>query len=518
LIRTMRQVSAHYTIIVIASPIANLSGHRPFAGTACGRENWRTWTLQVYAQHPVRVPLSTLILRRRLVMHMRLSSEVDVAIIGAGAAGLAAYSALAGHRLSVIILESRDRIGGRAQTRYLPGGIVFDVGCEWLHSADQNAFVPIAETLNFDVAVGPPHWGEQSYNINFSLTEQREFHAASEAFYERLEAASELPADTAAAAWLESGNRWNALIDAVSSYVNGSELAAISVHDVANYLETGLNWRVRTGYGALICSYGATCEVALRTRVSAIDHTGRRIKVETSRGTLLAHRVIYTLPTPLMAEQAVRFTPTLPAKISAAAGLPLGHAEKVMLAIDEAELFPEDGHLFGSIDRTATGSYDLRPLGQPCIEAFFGGSLARELELSGELTAFAVDELVALLGAGFRTKVHPCAASSWARDIDARGSYSYALPGHANDRAVLAAPVDGRLFFAGEATSAQFFSTAHGAYETGIRAAGEVAASMGLSRDQVASPRPSAGEPDHLTEVREVEARGDAEGPALAPE
>jgi monoamine oxidase len=456
--------------------------------------------------------------RRRLVLHMRLSSEVDVAIIGAGAAGLAAYRALAGYSLSVIILESRDRIGGRALTRYLPGGTVFDVGCEWLHSADQNAFVPIAETLNFDIAEGPPHWGEQSYELNFSLAQQREFYAASEAFYERVEVASELPADTAAAAWLESGNRWNALIDAVSSYVNGSELAAISVHDVANYLETGLNWRVRNGYGALVSSYGASCEVALETRVSAIDHTGHQIRIETSRGTLLAQRVIYTLPTALMAQQAVHFRPTLPRKIVAAAGLPLGHAEKVMLAIDEPELFPEDGHLFGSISRTATGSYDLRPLGQPCIEAFFGGSLARELELCGELAAFAIDELVALLGADFRTKVHPCAASSWARDIDARGSYSYALPGHANDRAVLAAPVDGRLFFAGEATSAQFFSTAHGAYETGIRAAGEVAASMGLSRAEVALSQPSAGDAHDLPELREVEAHGEADGPALAPE
>src|SRR4051812_50050622 len=78
-------------------------------------------------------------------MHMQLRSDVDVAIIGAGAAGLAAYRALAGHGLSVIVLEARDRIGGRALTMHLPGGILFDLGGEWLHSADQNAFVPIAE-------------------------------------------------------------------------------------------------------------------------------------------------------------------------------------------------------------------------------------------------------------------------------------------------------------------------------------------------------------------------------------
>ncbi len=419
--------------------------------------------------------------------HLRLSSEVDIAIIGAGVAGLGAYRALAGSGLSVIILEARDRIGGRALTKYQAGGIVFDVGCEWLHSADHNAFVSIARSLDFDVAEAPPHWGEQSYNINFSLAEQREFHAASDAFYKRLEMASDDPIDTAAAVWLETGNRWNPLIDAVSSYVNGAELSVVSVRDAESYFETSQNWRVRRGFGALISAYGACCNVALHTVVNKIDHTARQIVVETSRGAVHAKRVIYTLPTSLTAEEAVRFHPGLPAKLVASTGLPLGCAEKVMLAIDEPEMFPEEGHLFGAIDRTATGSYDLRPLGQPCIEAFFGGSLAHDLEATGQLAAFAIDELVALLGTGFRNKVRPSASSCWARDRFAKGSYSHALPGHSEDRAVLAAPVDGRLFFAGEATSARFFSTAHGAYESGVRAANEVSASMGLAlSDRVA--------------------------------
>src|SRR3954452_17883844 len=413
-------------------------------------------------------------------MPMQLSSEVDVAIIGAGAAGLGAYCALADQGLSVIILEARDRIGGRALTRYLPEGIVFDAGCEWLHSADHNAFVQIASASHFDVADAGVHWGEQTYDINFPLSEQREFYAASEAFYARLELAAQIPDDSSAAVWLEQGNRWNPLIEAVSCYVNGSELSGVSVHDVESYFETGVNWRVRRGYGALISAYGACCNVALRTHVSAVDYSARKIQVETSRGTLRAQRVIYTLPTALTAEQVVRFHPALPAKIAASMGLPLGYAEKVMLAIDEPELFPEEGHLFGATDRTATGSYDLRPLGQPCIEAFFGGNLARELELSGELASFAIEELVAVLGTGFRNKVRPRAASCWARDRHSRGSYSYALPGRSEDRAILAEPVDGRLFFAGEATSPHFFSTAHGAYESGVRAASELASSIGL--------------------------------------
>ena len=78
---------------------------------------------------------------------------------------------------------------------------------------------------------------------------------------------------------------------------------------------------------------------------------------------------------------------------------------------------------------------------------------------------------MALLGSDFRRKLKPLAESRWAHDPFARGAYSHALPGHAGDRAVLAAPVDGRLFFAGEATSPNFFSTAHGARDSGERAA-----------------------------------------------
>ncbi len=73
----------------------------------------------------------------------------------------------------------------------------------------------------------------------------------------------------------------------------------------------------------------------------------------------------------------------------------------------------------------------------------------------------------------------PLAESHWSRDPFARGSYSHALPGHADKRAVLAAPVNDRLFFAGEATSPDFFTTAHGAQESGMRAANEVMAAHG---------------------------------------
>ncbi len=266
------------------------------------------------------------------------------------------------------------------------------------------------------------------------------------------------------------------MIDAISTYINGAELDRVSILDMDAYEDTEINWRVRRGYGALMAAYGATCPLALSCQVTLIDHSGQRLRIETSRGTLTAGKVIVTVPTNLIADQAIRFHPALPAKVDAARGLPLGLADKVMLALDEPQLLPSDGSLRGATMRVDMGTYHLRPFGQPCIEGFFGGRFAQALEDAGDgaLAAQSIDEIVGFLGNDYRRKLKPLAESRWAHDPFARGSYSHALPGHAGARAVLAAPVDGRLFFAGEATSPGFFSTAHGARDSGERAAREV--------------------------------------------
>src|SRR6185437_8000756 len=415
---------------------------------------------------------------------MPLPSSIDVAIIGAGAAGLSAAHALQNSGLSVLVLEARDRVGGRAHTITPASGIVFDLGCGWLHSADKNRFVGVADQLNFEIDKTLPPWRDRAVGNVFPQDERADFIRSLDAFFDRAEQAArrailggrDAPADTC----LEAGNRWNPMIDAVSSYINGCELNQVSLLDLDAYEDTEINWRVRRGYGALMAAYGASCPLALNCEVSLIDHSGKQIRIETSQGVLTADKVIVTVPTNLLADEDIRFHPALPAKIDAALGLPLGLADKVMLALDEPEALPKDGNLRGATMRTAMGSYHLRPFGQASIEGYFGGSFAQELEDAGPgaFAAQSIDEIAALLGNDYRRKLKPLAESRWSHDPFARGSYSHALPGHANKRAVLAAPVDGRLFFAGEATSPNFFSTAHGAGDSGERAAREVMAAL----------------------------------------
>jgi monoamine oxidase len=409
---------------------------------------------------------------------MSLPSSVDVAIIGAGAAGLSAAHALQGSGLSVIVLEARDRAGGRAHTVMAAPGIPFDLGCGWLHSADHNRFVVIADQLNFEIDKTLPPWRDRAVGNVFPLEARADFFRSLDEFFDRAEQAAKGGRDAPADTCLEPGNRWNPMIDAVSSYINGCELDQVSILDLDAYEDTEINWRVRRGYGALMAAYGASCPLALNCAVSLIDHSAKQIRIETALGTLTSNKVIVTVPTNLIANEAIRFHPALSAKVDAAFGLPLGLADKVMLALDEPEALPKDGNLRGATMRTAMGSYHLRPFGQACIEGYFGGSFAQELEEAGEgaFAAQSIDEIVALLGNDYRRKLKPLAESRWSHDPFARGSYSHALPGHAGKRAVLAAPVDGRLFFAGEATSLNFFSTAHGAGDSGERAAKEVMA------------------------------------------
>lgn len=401
----------------------------------------------------------------------------EVIVVGAGAAGLAAGERLVSAGLGATILEARDRVGGRAHT-WGDAGFPLDLGCGWLHSADRNPWTRIARDAGFTIDETRPLWGRQSHDLGFSAEDQAAFEEAHERFEARIAAVGPAEPDRAAAELLEPGGRWNGLLDAISTYVNGVELHKASVHDANLYADSGVNWRVVEGYGAAIAAFGKDLPVRLGCAVRVIDHAGSRLAVETSLGTISADAVIVTVPTSILASEKIRFHPELPDKVEAAAKLPLGVADKVVLAIDTPEMLPVDGHVFGRTDRAATGSYHLRPFGRPLVEGFFGGGLARDLENAGPdaFFAFAVDELSGLFGRDLAARLRPVTATRWALDPYALGSYSHALPGFTEARKVLAEPVEGRIFFAGEACSRHDFSTAHGAYATGIAAAEQVIA------------------------------------------
>ena len=392
------------------------------------------------------------------------------AVIGAGAAGIAAARRLHDAGRDVLLIEASDRLGGRARTVSL-GGCPVDLGCGWLHSARRNPWTRIAAAGGFTVDRSSPKWDEQWRDLGFPAEERRASGEAWERWEQAAHAALDGP-DRPLSDFIAADDPWRPMIDAISGYANGANLDQVSLHDWATYEDAAgaENWAVREGYGALIAGHAAGVPARLGTPVTQVDHRGRTLRLDTAAGAIEAARVIVAVPTPALASGALVFDPPLPAKRDAAAALPLGLADKAFLRVAGPLPWPAHAHLIGDPHSADTASHRLSPFGWPIVEAFFGGRCAEALE-RGDAAAFAIDELVKLLGSDWRGRLSPLGATRWRREPWIGGSYSHARVGQAGARQVLAEPVDDRLFFAGEACSRVDFSTAHGAYATGVAAA-----------------------------------------------
>ncbi|MBY9061818.1 FAD-dependent oxidoreductase [Sphingomonas yunnanensis] len=399
-----------------------------------------------------------------------MSGGADAVVVGGGAAGIAAARHLHDAGRDVLLLEAGDRLGGRARSIAI-GAATVDLGCGWLHSAQRNPWTDIAGARGFTVATDTARWGEQWRDLGFPRDDHRDANAARERMTEAAHALAAAP-DRPLGAAVPRDERWRPLLDAISRFSNGAAIDHVSLHDWLAYEDAATedNWAVREGYGTLIADHARGLSVRLGCAVTRVDHRGARVRVESAAGTIETDAVVVAVPTPVLARGAIAFDPPLPEKIDAATRLPLGVADKVMLRVDRPE-WPADSHLLGNPFSADTASHRLSPFGYPLIESFLGGPTADGLENTDSAAAFVVDELVALLGSEWRARLYPVTATCWRHEPWIGGSYSHAAVGHAGARAVLAAPIDVRLYFAGEACSPHDFSTAHGAYETGIAAA-----------------------------------------------
>ncbi len=400
-----------------------------------------------------------------------MGEHLDVAIVGSGAAGIAAARRLTERNRSVLLIEALPRLGGRAHTEVIHG-IPLDLGCGWMHSADRNPLAALAEKNGQAVDRSEGAWTRQLRNIGVSPQSQHEAWDAFTHFKDRLRACP--PPDDRAGAAMPPGDRWRPFADALSSFLNGVELDQLSAADFTAYEDaaTATNWRLPSGYGQFIADLGSTLPLALSTRVNAVSFADG-VVLDTDRGTIRASAAIVTASTAVLTRGDIRFAPTVDDHLHAASQLPLGLANKIFFSIATPDAVPPESHLLGRFDMAATGSYYLRPFGRPIVECFLAGAWARELEKRGKDAAisFAREQLQDLLGADFARGLTPLAVTQWAQEASIGGSYSHALPGQADARSVLSQPVNERLCFAGEACSKNDFSTVHGAWESGVAAA-----------------------------------------------
>lgn len=405
-------------------------------------------------------------------------TDVDVAIVGAGAAGIAACRALLEAGLTVQVMEARDRIGGRAHTDH-GLGLPADMGAAWLHFAEDNAFTTIARDAGFTVIQREPNWGPDAFvGIRSPTPKERERAAADWDRYKGLiDAAADAGRDVAVGDLLPMDD-FRRRFDAVMTWAVGVESTAVSTLDLARYAESTHNWAVAEGLGSVVARSASRLPITLRAPVTAIRWDDQSVQLDTPAGTVRARAAIVTVPTAVLAAGSIAFVPQLPARsIAALDALPLGVVNKVFFRVDDAVLpFADTTQLIGTDDSSRTGSYTVRPAGQPVIAGFFGGDLSWELEQRGELEGFARDELQRIFGVELVRAIRATLTTGWGSDPWARGSYSAARPGQADQRAALADPVAPTLSFAGEACSRTFYGTLHGAWLSGREAAARLIA------------------------------------------
>jgi monoamine oxidase len=403
----------------------------------------------------------------------------DVVVVGAGGAGLTAASALLKSGRTVLVLESRDRVGGRAFTD-TSLGTPWDRGCSWLHASEVNPFVRYAREQGFEPYVDehPRHLYRGTHRM--SGAETAGYRAVNERIERELAEAGRRGHDIPAEAALTQAtlaDPWYPMAMAGMTAWEGVEPANFSALDQFHFVKQGDDMLVAKGYGALLAHYARDVPVRLRMPVNRIRWNADGVAVDTPAGTVAARIAIVALPSAVISSGAVIFAPHLPVHVlQAHHDLPLGLMNKVALRF-KRNVFPSERTEFWRLRRDdGRGmSYLTRLDGSNVCVAASAGRLAHELEAAGEAAAIehALGELASMLGGDVRRQFDRGAATAWASDPHARGAYSHCLPGRFGARAVLTRPVGGRLVFAGEHTEQSAYGTLHGAHLSGLRAAAE---------------------------------------------
>lgn len=408
------------------------------------------------------------------------NGAVDVAIVGAGAAGLGAAKALENAGKSFVVLEAMNRSGGRAWTESDTFGVPIDWGCHWLHSASINPMRQFADDLGIAYIDHSVPWRVAENGTLLAEEATGEIITALHQLYEVGLGAGNDGIDVPLSDVVDSANIAYPLFESGVQAEWGFTPAQVSTLDAARYKDTDQNWPVIDGYGALVQKVAAGIPVSLDTTVKQIILQGDGVRLETNQGAIEARTVIVAVSTNVLSRGLIDFQPGLPDwKLAAAAAVPLGSDNKVILQIDSRQI-GIDEHSSVRIPYPGAPWFNIqmRPFGRDIASIYMGGPLCAELEAAGkdEQIAAGIDAMKAAFGTGVEKHIGARGASTWELEPSILGAYGAARPGEADKRADLAKPVEDRIFFCGEATHPWFFSTCHGAWMSGERAATEAIA------------------------------------------
>ncbi|KAJ0975694.1 hypothetical protein J5N97_017659 [Dioscorea zingiberensis] len=434
----------------------------------------------------------------------RQKHSPSVIVIGSGFAGLGAARALKNASFEVIVLESRDRIGGRVYTDY-SFGFPVDMGASWLHGVcEENPLAPLIGRLGLPLYRTS---GDNSVLFDHDLESYALFdtdgHQVPQELVERighvfeniLEEANKLRQETtedmsiaqAIASVMERRPdlRQEGLAHKVLQwylcrmegwFASDADTISLKHWDKEVLLPGGHGLMVR-GYRPVLNTLARGLDIRLRHRVTKIFRGKKGVEITVENGkTFVVDAAVITVPLGVLKANSIKFEPRLPEwKEEAIADIAIGTENKIALHFDK--VFWPNVEFLGVVSSTSYGcSYFLnlhKATGHPVLVYMPAGRLAHDIAKMSDKAAasFAFSQLKEILPDASEPIQY--LVSHWGTDVNSLGSYSYGAVGKAYDlHEKLRVPVD-NLFFAGEATSLKYTGTVHGAFSTGLMAAEE---------------------------------------------
>lgn len=394
-----------------------------------------------------------------------MSELVDIAIIGAGVAGLTAAERAADLGLSVIVLERADGIGGRVRGIRLADGQTIDASAHWLHQVPINPFVAEAESAG---AIQSRPWQPLAgLWINGTWLSDMDIALIWEQIDDIESLAGQLSDaddDVALAALIDPMFTLQTPLRAALAYRYGAAPGDQSAADIARWSRQDGSWPVADGMINLIERRYQSVDVRLNTEVTVLDWGGDVIRLDCGDVLVEARHVIVTASVGELQAGCIHFAPDLPAEtIASIQAFTLTQPTRVPVEFSHPiEQFELEAMLLTILDR------DPLAIELPAANQLIG-AVTSNAPLDPET---AVQRIADTLGVDARPLV----------DGEPHGLAAGATlgPGNAWARVDLGTAIDNRIYFAGEATSLASFGTIHGARAEGMRAVERIAIGLGV--------------------------------------
>ncbi len=435
---------------------------------------------------------AALVARPAVAAGASISAEIDVVIVGAGAAGIAAARRIAAAGRKFVLLEAADHIGGRCITEARTFGVPYDRGAHWIHAPDFNPLMKLTARRGLEIYPAP---ASQKIRIGRRYAREGELEdfLALQVRANRAIADAARRADGACERALPNDlGDWRPSIEfQFGPFFCGKDLAHLSAADFAKSADRNTGAFCRQGLGALVASFAEGMAVKLSTPATGID-VRRGVEVTTPRGTINARSAIVTASTNVLSSGGIKFMSDFAKRqLDACAKLSLGSYDHVALELAGNPLgFESDDLVFEKAVGTHTAAILANISGTQLCLIEVAGEFGRELVEQGEaaMVNFAADWLAGLYGSEVKKEIKRSHATRWNDEPWVRGAFSAAAPGGQSARRILIEPAPGPVWFAGEAAHETLWGTVGGAWELGERAANGALHHLGALKEPPPAP------------------------------